>query len=330
MVSAAGIVWGFRMLRREWIVAGLTALIAGTLASAADPAQKTEETITVAAEDITSVTTYAMASPRAFLMGVPVERSDELATIGMAENFPRTDGILEIPTGTRVIFSLSQDTEGVWQQGTYGTIETVLTVQWFQTAATTECDACASENLPDQDGVQTGKGDSGAGPCPWITIATSGARDTRNGPSLGYTKIGIPIDFTLPGTYCVRGIVSTSVKSSYLLSTEPENPTSKEEAATAVSDALLASDTDVVLVKVRVLDSSAKPQGALTADPQVIYTAPMPDMSDTKVSPDEDTKTGDSGAIKLSTGPQTWNVAFAVPSPGVFIGPRELPHAVLF
>ncbi len=72
-------------------------------------------------------------------MGVPVEGSNEVAMIGAAENFPRADGTLEIPVGTRVIFSLSQETEGVWQQGTYGTIETALTVQWFQ-AGIDECD----------------------------------------------------------------------------------------------------------------------------------------------------------------------------------------------
>ena len=191
-------------------------------------------------------------------MGVPVEDSNELAMIGAAENFPRADGMLEIPMNTRVIFSLSRDTEGVWQHGTYGTIETALTVQWFQAVAAAECDVCASEGLRDGQSEQTGKGDATtAVPCPWITIATDGARDTRNGPSLGYTKVGIPIEFTQPGSYCVRGIVSTSVKSSYLRAEEPQNPTTKQEAAAEPSDALLAVDTDVVLVKVRVLDRLA-------------------------------------------------------------------------
>ncbi len=115
--------------------------------------------------------------------------------------------------------------------------------------------------------------------CPWTTVATEGARDTRNGPSLGYTKVGVPIEFTQAGTYCVRGIV-THVREVLVPSIRYKN---------RPSDALLATDTDVVLVKVRVL-GSGKPQGALTADPEVIYTAPMPNTSDTKSGTEKDTK----------------------------------------
>lgn len=278
------------MLRRVWF-AGLVLLVTGTVVLAATPAQKKEEPVAPAAEVAVSVVNYVVASPRTFLMGVPIEGSNELAMIGAAENFPRADGTLEIPVSTRVIFSLSQDTEGVWQQGTYGAIETAMTVQWFQAVTAAECDVCASEGLRDEGNTQPGKGGSvEVVPCPWITIATDGARDTRSGPSLGYTKVGVPIEFNQAGTYCVRGIVSTSVKSSYLRSVEPQNPTTKQEAAAEPSDTLLATDTDVVLVKVRVLAASAKPKGALTAEPEVIYTAPMPNTSDTKVTPKEDTK----------------------------------------
>jgi hypothetical protein len=297
------------MERSKWFGAGLAVLIAGAV-FAGEAIQK-QEPIQAAAEQVVSVMTYAVASPRAFLMGVPVEGSNDLAMIGAAENFARANGTLEIPVNTRVIFSLSQDTEGVWQQGTYGTIETAMTVQWFQALASGECDVCASEGLRDGQSDQTGDATS----CPWITVATEGARDTRNGPSLGYTKVGVPIEFTTPGTYCVRAIVSTSVKSSYLRPAEPQNPVIKQEAAAEPSDALLATDTDVVQVKVRVL-ASGKPQGALTADPEVIYTAPMPNMSDTKVSPGADTKQG-SGAVKQS-------------SPGVFFGSPELKYAIPF
>jgi hypothetical protein len=288
----------------------MAVLIAGAAVLAADPVKK-DDSIRIA-EEITSVMTYVVASPRAFLMGVPIEGSDDLAMIGAAENFTRADGTLEIPVNTRVIFSLSQGTEGVWQQGTYGTIETAMTVQWFQAVAQDECDACASAGLRDESD-QTGKGDDAAS-CPWTTVGTDGARDTRNGPSLGYTKVGVSVEFTQAGTYCVRAIVGTSVKSSYLRSTEPQNPTTKQEASAHSSDELLASDTDVVLVKVRVLAGAAKPQGALTSDPEVIYTAPMPNTSDTKGNADEDTKK-DSGAVKLS-------------GPGVFFGSQELKYAI--
>lgn len=297
------------MVRKQWLIAGLVILMAGT-AFAAEAVQK-QDTIQAAAGETISVVTYAVASPRAFLMGVPVEGSNDLAMIGAAENFPRANGTLEIPAGARVIFSLSQDTEGVWQGGTYGTIETTMTVQTFQAVAEDECDVCAQSGLStDQD--QTGKGDTSSASCPWTTIATEGARDTRNGPSLGYTKVGVPIEFDQAGTFCVRAIVSTSVKSSYLRTADSQNTTSKLEAAAESSDTLLATDTDVVLVKVRVL-ASGKPQGALTADPQVIYTAPMPNMSDTKVDPAEDTQ--NSGAVKSF-------------SPGVFFGSSEPTYAI--
>jgi len=281
------------MKRSEWFGAGMAVLIAGAAVWAGDPVRK-DDSIKIA-EEITSVTTYTVASPRAFLMGVPVTGSNDLAMIGAVENFTRADGTMEIPVNTRVIFSLSRETEGVWQQGTYGTIETAMTVQWFQAVAQDECDACASSGLA-EDGNQAGKGDVDAS-CPWITIGTDGARDTRTGPSLGYTKVGVPVEFTQAGTFCVRAIVSTSVKSSYLRSTEPQNPTTKQEAGAQSSDELLAIDTDVVVVKVRVLAGAAKPQGALTLEPEVVYTAPMPNTSDTKAKADEDTQK-DSGAVK--------------------------------
>lgn len=269
------------MVRSERLGAGLVLLIAGATVFATQPMQK-EETVRMASETPMSVMTYTMASPRAFLIGIPVEGSNEMGMLGAAENFPRADGTLEIPVGTRVIFSLGHDTEGVWQKGTYGTIETILTIQSFETLAERECDVCVAEGLDNLDGIQPGRGD--AVPCPWITIATEGARDTRNGPSLGYTKVGVPMEFTQVGTWCVRGIVTTSVKSSYLRPAEPQNPTTRQDAPAVTSnDALLAIDTDVVLVKVRVVPATIKAHGALTADPDVIYIAPMPSMADTKV-----------------------------------------------
>jgi hypothetical protein len=275
------------MVRSKWFVAGAVVLIAGAALSAAETGKK-DEPISAAAE-VTSVISYDVASPRAFLMGVPVEGSDEMGMIGAAENFARADGTLEIPVGTRVIFSLSQGTEGVWQQGAYGTIESTLTVEWFPTSSTGTCDACASADASNS--------------CPWTTAGMEGARDTRTGPSLGYTKVGVPIEFTQAGTYCVRGIVSTSVMSSYLRSD------------TRDTDALLATDTDIVLVKVRVL-SSGKPQGALTAEPEALYMLPMPNTSDTRddAGTEKDTK-GNSGAIKAS-------------SPGLFLGTQERKYAM--
>ncbi|MGE5295012.1 MAG: hypothetical protein ACM3VT_09300, partial [Solirubrobacterales bacterium] len=141
------------MERSRWFVAGLAVLIAAAVVSAGEIGAK-EDPINAAAE-ITSVITYDMASPRAFLMGVPIEGSDDVGMLGAAENFARADGTLEIPVGTRVIFSLSQGTEGVWQQNTYGTIETTLTLQWFASGSTGTCDACASSGTTNT--------------CPWTT-----------------------------------------------------------------------------------------------------------------------------------------------------------------
>ena len=105
------------MTRRGWFGAGWVLLVAAAGVFAADAVQKSDP-VKAAAEDVISTMNYAMASPRAFLMGVPVEGAEEMAMIGAAENFPRTDGILEIPTNTRVIFSLSQETEGDHTPGT--------------------------------------------------------------------------------------------------------------------------------------------------------------------------------------------------------------------
>ena len=78
------------MVRRQWFGAGLVLLIAGATVFAGDPVQK-QDSIRAAAEESFSVMTYSIASPRAFLMGVPVEDSNEIAMIGAAENFPRAD-----------------------------------------------------------------------------------------------------------------------------------------------------------------------------------------------------------------------------------------------
>jgi len=142
---------------------------------------------------------YGMASPRVFLNGLPVEGPDKPAMIGMAENFPRMDGVLAVPTSTREIFSPSRDIKGVWQQGAYGTIGTAWTVQWFPAATGAECDASASGNPPDRESTQTGRGDMDTVPRTRITITADDARDACNSPSRGYTKIGVPTESTPAG-----------------------------------------------------------------------------------------------------------------------------------
>ena len=183
--------------------------------------------------------------------------------------------------------------------------------------------ACARGSLPDCRSAQTGKGDVEGVPCPWIIITMDGARNTWNGPRLKNSRTDVPTESSLSRTGCVRGIASTSVRSSYLCPIVWEDGAGKEEAATESSDARPASDTDVVGVEARALHSGDEYQGVSNAGPQVACAATMPDASDRNVSRNKDTKNEDSGAVTLSTGPQTRNAAFAGPSPGVFFGPRN-------
>jgi len=313
------------MLRRGWIGAGLVLLLAVTTALAVEPELK-KELIGVAAEEVSvPVVSYVVASPRAFLMSAPIEGTDETYVSAAAENFPRPDGTLEVPIGTRVIFSLSRDTEGIWGADAYGTIETMLTVQWFEAVTPTDCEVCAAPGLAEEPvlpgGAKTGTGDlEESVPCPWITIATDGARDTRNGPSLGYTKVGTPIEFTQPGTYCVRAVVSTTIRTSSPRPIEPLTEPSTKQEASAEPAASLAQDTDVIFVKVRVLDGldpGTRPPAPTADDPDLIYPWPMPNVVETKaIGPDEnDAK--DSGAKQL-------------PGPGVFLPTQEYRNVIPF
>jgi hypothetical protein len=240
-------------------------MLLATLAAvvAMDPVQKKEDI--GSRESLLVAMNYVMASPRAFLMNVPMEGTTEWAMIGALENFPRADGNVEIPVGTRAIFSLSPEREGAWHEGTYGTIETLPTAQRFEGAASCECDAYATEGLRDGPvparNVKTETGGFGeVAPCPWITIAIDGARHTRAGRILAPTKVETPVELAQRGFCCVRGTVSPSVQSS---SPRPTEPSTRQDA---------------------------------------IYTKPMPAITDTKaLSPDED-DWKNSGAGRFSPG----------------------------
>jgi len=236
-----------------------------------------------------------------------MEGSDKRATIGTARNFAYRDEINGIPTSARVILSAGQEAKGVWRRNAQGTIEAERPAPWFQAAAA-EGRVCVPGNLPDRESVQTGNRGSEVVPYPWITIAMDGARSTRNNPRLGCSTRDTPIESPLSGTGCVRGIASTSVRSSYLRSTVSEDRAVKEEAAAESSDALPANDMDVVPVQAHAPHSGVES---------------MPDMSDSQISTDEDTKNEDSGALRLFGGPPARGITPAVPSPGVFIRPRN-------
>lgn len=295
---------------------GCVAVVLATMASVLSAAPVIKEEV----REPAPVINYVVASPRACLMGVPLEEPvDEYPPMmGVAENFPRTGGTIEVPVGTRVIFSLSPDTEGLWFEGASGTIEVLLTLQWFRASNPLECVECLAEGLDDGRLPATIQGQAGSpeevAPCSWITLGTDGSRDIRTGPSIGYTKVGIPVVFEEPGTYCVRGIVTTSVKTWYPRPQEPSQDRSTKEEQTPIElpPSLLALDMDIVRATVRVVDRvipGTEPLEEVAEDPDVTYTRPMPNVADTKAaSLDEDYLTN-SGV-------------FGVVDPGVFVGSR--------
>src|SRR4030042_248553 len=87
---------GVSLIRRESVGAGLILLAAAAVLAVA-PGQKKMEPIGATAETTVPVVNYVVASPRAFLMGVPIDGTKESALIGAVENFPRANGTLEIP-----------------------------------------------------------------------------------------------------------------------------------------------------------------------------------------------------------------------------------------
>ena len=90
------------MARKELVGVGLIRPVAGAAGLAVERVQK-KRSIGATAEEAVPVVNYAMASSRVFLMGAPIEGTDELATIGAAEDFPCADGIRDIPMGTCAI-----------------------------------------------------------------------------------------------------------------------------------------------------------------------------------------------------------------------------------
>ena len=90
------------MVRKELVGVGLILPAAGAAGLAVERVRK-KGSIGATAEEAIPVVTHVMASSRVFLMGAPIEGTDELATVGGAENFPCADGIRDIPMGARAI-----------------------------------------------------------------------------------------------------------------------------------------------------------------------------------------------------------------------------------
>ena len=224
-----------------------------------------------------------MASPRACLLGTSKDGAiDYSLMVGGAENFARTARVrtIEIPTGTRVLFLLDRQMEGVWMEGSHGLVETLLTVQWVRAAVGVASVAIARD-----------RGDSGnAGPCLWKTAGSDGAWAIRQGPSIGTARVGVPVRFTRAGLYCLRGIVTTSVKSwrPSVVKAAKDRSTAKTPDTTMLPANLLAIDVDIVHVLVSVVDRPStgrdgtddNAQDDPPGDPNDTYTEQMPNVTD--------------------------------------------------
>lgn len=262
---------------------------------------------------------YTVASPRACLIGPP-SWSDRVFYLpaGDADNFPRKNGAIRVPIGTRVVFCLSRDMEGVWYTGSYGCLGTSLILQYCKLCPSTvpcqcpipdpcncpadgcarPCARCRCEQCtrlgavcpcpcPDSNAVTT---------CPWVTIGKDGARDCRKGPSIGRARVGVPVQFKRPGVYLLRAIVHTFAKPGYPLPLDQwrERLASTGNPTAVLPEIPIAEDKDVIYVRVHVLDlpiADIEPDDELTEDPDVKCIRPIPkdvDPNEPSVDPGAD------------------------------------------
>lgn len=230
------------------------------------------------------VVKYVMASPRACLLG-PTLLSTNIywRPAGAAENFARANGALRVKVGTRAVFCLSRELEGVWYKGSYGCLGTSLELQWCRACKCEECDCnCNDCNLGSETQVSSSRSATGdTTVCPWVTIGRDGAKDVRKGPSIGTAKVGVPVLFKKAGIYYLRGIVRTYANP-WLRSVEAVNTTSRNSVIPVV---LAASDKDVIYVRVHVLDNLIDDPNSVDEkvdEPDVTYIRLMPDDQSTE------------------------------------------------
>lgn len=232
------------------------------------------------------VAKYCLASPRACLIGPPVWSSNAYwLPTGAAENFPRANGAIKVPVGTRVVFCLSRELEGIWYKRSYGCLGTSLVLQLCQACKNAECDCEQCKPAVNQvrpiavnpDRVRPDKVQL----CPWVTIGKDGAKDVRKGPSIGRANVGVPVRFKKTGIYYLRGIVRTCARPYYPRPLEQWYDTLLDENDT---DGILppipsAVDRDVIYVRVNVVNlpiAEVEAEEELTDDPDVIHIKPMP------------------------------------------------------
>ena len=253
------------------------------------------------------VVKYAVASPRACLIGLPDwSTAAYYLPTGDADNFARADGSLRVPVGTRVVVCLSRDLEGVWYSGSYGCLGTSLVVQYCKVCACEDLDStdcpdvspdpnrchyarCACEQcmrlgavrcpLPDDPAIE---------PCPWITIGTDGARGYRRGPSIGRAKVGVPVYFNRPGVYLLRAIVHTYAEPGYPQPLEDWNARllAAGDPRAVLPIVPIAEDKDTIYIKVHVTETAPgviEPDEMVSDDPDLVHIKPIPK----DIDPDE-------------------------------------------
>jgi len=256
------------------------------------------------------VVKYAVASPRACLIGLPLWTTNAFyLPTGDADNFPRGNGAIRVPVGTRIVVCLSRDMEGVWYTGSYGCLGSTMVLQYCRLCKCEEPDSedctdvapdpgqcpyarCACEQcrqlgaaccpLPDDPVIV---------PCPWVTIGKDGATDCRKGPSIGRAKIGVPVHFNRPGVYLLRAIVHTFARPGYPLPLERwrQRLLGTDDPTAVLPKVPQAQDKDVIYIRVRVVDrltDEVEPKGPHSHDPDYKHIRAMKKLMDPNGHPD--------------------------------------------
>jgi hypothetical protein len=249
---------------------------------------------------------YVMASPRACLLGPgPCNVATRCLQRGAAENFRRANGAIRIPVGTRVIFCLSRELEGVWYPRSYGALGTSLVLQWCKACKTTDCDCIPCE--PDEEVTDVEI-------CPWVTIGRDGAKDVRRGPSIGRARVGVPVRFRKAGIYYMRGIVCTFAGPFYPRPVETSQETQIESTTCSIPPS--AFDKDIIYVRVHVVNlpiDQIEPDEEAMDDPDVVNIKPMPKEQGTNQVDIELDDSDEVSWIELDAIDEDWGQDYEIP-----------------
>jgi hypothetical protein len=277
---------------QNWIYAIVPVLVLApsVAVSAAQDSQATDPAVQLCPPPVIK---YTMAGPRACLIGSPPWITDRprlyYLPTGAAENFPRKNGAIRVRAGTKVVFCLSRQIEGVWYPRSYGLLGTSLVLQWCRACKCVDsrcmeydCLRCNNEECICADSAHIS---------PWVTIGRDGAKDVRKGPSIGRAKVGIPILFKKPGIYYLRGIVRTTAQPYYPRPIEVWHDRLLDEVSAQQLSAVdieakpeilphipPAVDKDIIYVRVHVVDwpiAQIECEEAMSLDPDGLIT-PIP------------------------------------------------------